>query len=577
MVIYPRSLTPLRLANTLFKIGLISFSIFCSKGALAVEVWEQAAVDQFTQDINAIVYGGSQFVAVGAGGFVATSEDGIEWVEGSLGNSSEYEAIAYGNGRFVAVGELAPIVSSTDGISWQEESVGISTRISGAAFGNGQFLIFGGVGGYWTSTDGQTWTKGEVLTTSSLTAAVYGDEQFIIVSRGGRTLNSANGLDWILNDGVSNTHLTSVTYGNFLYVATSLGGEVFTSFNGIDWVEQTVTDVFMPLRGIAFGNGHFSAVGDNGGLWTSTDSAIWTQRSASASLKGVAFHDGRFIAVGDDGTIIRSSNEAITPAPSRFINLSNRAFVGVGDEILIGSLILLDWPLRIYARVGGPALGDAGIENFLENPTIELVKLGDPNTTIDFNDDWRSDQESIILSTGIPPTNDSEPALVATLDPGLYSVIVRGVEDSTGFANVEIYEFRDPSATEHGTIVNLSNRAFVGTGDDILIGSMIIQGALPKRIYTRVAGFSLADAGISNYLVDPTLELIRLGTPNVVVGTNDNWMSDQASLIVSTSIPPGEDNEAAIVAALTPGTYSIVVRGVNDGTGFSNVELYDFD
>lgn len=571
-------------AKTAVVAALIFLGFSYGRTLSAIEAWEQLAANQFTADINAIAFDGTQFVAVGKGGFVATSPDGITWTQGSLGNNSEYESIAYGNGRFVAVGELAPVISSADGITWQVETVG-STRINGAAFGNNLFVIVGGIGSFWTSPDGQSWTKQPVLTTSGLRAAVYGGGQFVVVSRGGKTLTSPDGENWTLHEGVANTDLTSVSYGNWLYAATSSSGTVFTSFDGIHWLEQNVTEDSTPLRGIAFGNGHFALVGngsesENGThLWTSTDGATWTRRNAIVkdALNGVTFRDGKFLAVGDNGSIIRSSTDTITPEASRFINLSNRALVGTGDEILIGSIILLDYPLRVYARVGGPSLQGAGIANFLENPTMELVKLGTPNLSIGFNDDWKSDQENLIESTGISPANDNEPAMVSTLQPGTYSIVVRGVADTTGFANVELYEFRDPAGSDHGSIINLSNRAFVGVGDDILIGSMIIQGEVPMRIYARVAGSSLADAGIANFLADPTLELIRLGNPNVVIGSNDNWKSDQEALIKSTGIPPEDDNEPAIVAALAPGTYSIVVRGVNDTTGFANVELYDFE
>ena len=132
--------------------------------------------------------------------------------------------------------------------------------------------------------------------------------------------------------------------------------------------------------------------------------------------------------------------------------------------------------------------------------------------------------------------------------------------------------------TEPGRLTNLSNRAFVGTGDDVLIASFLVQGEAPQRIYARVGGPSLEASGINGFLMNPVMELRRVSDNELIVG-NDNWKDDtqQQLLIESTGIPPEFEVEPAIVATLDPDTfYSVVVRGVNDTTGFANVELYDF-
>ena len=169
-----------------------------------------------------------------------------------------------------------------------------------------------------------------------------------------------------------------------------------------------------------------------------------------------------------------------------------------------------------------------------------------------------------------------EPALVATLtDPGFYSIIVRGVGDTTGFANVEIYEFPDETIASPGKLINISNRAFVGVGDNILIGSLLVDGDAPQRIFARVGGPAIAGA-VTDPLLDPIIELRRV-SDNQLIASNDSWKSDQQALIESTTLAPQFDVEPALVATLDqPGFYSIIVRGVNDTTGFANVEIYDF-
>jgi len=292
----------------------------------------------------------------------------------------------------------------------------------------------------------------------------------------------------------------------------------------------------------------------------------------------------RVAATGED-TIISAyleSSAVQSVAPSaRFTNLSTRALVQTGDNILIASFRVEGGPLRIYARAIGPGLAGAGITGFLANPTMELTKISN-GTIVAANDDWKvptvtSFEVADITATTIPPGDDNESALIANLtEPGFYSLVVRGVGDTTGFANVELYEFPDPAEPVSGKLTNLSTRALVQTGDNILIASFQVTGDAPQRIFSRAIGPGLAGAGISGFLVNPIMELRKV-PENTLLRENDSWKSDQQSLIESTTIQPGDDVEAALVATVEQNSlYSIVVRGVNDGEGFANVEVYNF-
>src|SRR5262249_10944081 len=119
-------------------------------------------------------------------------------------------------------------------------------------------------------------------------------------------------------------------------------------------------------------------------------------------------------------------------------NLSTRGNVGTGDNVMIGGFILSDdQPTSILVRAIGPSLAGKGINDTLADPTLELH--GANGDLIFSNDDWGSTQEADIIATGIPPTDDRESAILATLQPGAYTGIVRGKNDSTGIALVEIY------------------------------------------------------------------------------------------------------------------------------------------
>jgi len=116
-----------------------------------------------------------------------------------------------------------------------------------------------------------------------------------------------------------------------------------------------------------------------------------------------------------------------------------------------------------------------------------------------------------------------------------------------------------------------STRGLVQTGDNVLIAGTIALGDAARRVIVRALGPSLSVPG---KLANPTLEL-RVGN-GALLGSNDNWRSDQEAEIIATGIPPTDDLESAIVQTLpaSGAAYTAIVRGVNDTTGVAVVEVY---
>ena len=255
------------------------------------------------------------------------------------------------------------------------------------------------------------------------------------------------------------------------------------------------------------------------------------------------------------------------PKPKSLLNVSTRLGTKPGEDSLIGGFIITGTkPKKIALRGLGRSLPVRGP---LSDPVIELYdKAG---TLISSNDNWNAHRADVLF-TGLAPTDEHEAALVVTLSPGSYTVVVRDAGDSSGIALVEAYDLTPDSDS---ALANISTRGRVETDDNVMIGGFIISAGGSTKILLRAIGPSLSKSGISDALRDPVLEL-HDGEGNLI-SKNDNWRSPHQAAIVATGIPPTDDREAALVATLPPGNYTAVVRGQGDSTGVALVEVYNLD
>jgi matrixin len=272
-------------------------------------------------------------------------------------------------------------------------------------------------------------------------------------------------------------------------------------------------------------------------------------------------------SIYDSGPAFQNSFSA-----PNLMNLATRAVVGLGENAVIGGFIIQgSQPATVILRGIGYSLPAVGITNALEDPVIELHSGG---TTVT-SDDWIDDSwASTIASYHLDPTNSRESAILATLNPGNYTVVVRSFDNGdghlTGTAVVELYDLH----TTGGRAGNISTRGQVQSGDQLLIGGFIVGGTQTKDVVVRALGPSLAAVGITGPLSDPTVELRNAS--GALLASNDNWGNGpNATQIQSENLAPSNPNEAALQATLNPGTYTAVVRGANGATGVGLVEIYD--
>ncbi|MFZ1217722.1 MAG: Ig-like domain-containing protein [Chthoniobacterales bacterium] len=264
-----------------------------------------------------------------------------------------------------------------------------------------------------------------------------------------------------------------------------------------------------------------------------------------------------------------------TPGPaSQAMNLSTRMRVQTGDNLGIGGFIITGTGTKhVLIRAIGPSLTGFGVPNALADPVLELHGPG-AFVTIP-NDNWKDDpvQRALIEATGLQPTNDFESAIEASLDPGNYTAIVSGKNNTTGVGLVEVYDL-DANATSK--LGNISTRAFVSTGNDIVIAGFILgSNTGSDRVIVRGIGPSLSATGVSNPLANPTLEL--RDNNGALLFANNDWQdnSAQAAELVAAGLAPSNNLEAGIAATLPPGLYTALLAGVNNGTGIGLVEVYD--
>ena len=266
-----------------------------------------------------------------------------------------------------------------------------------------------------------------------------------------------------------------------------------------------------------------------------------------------------------------------TPTPTTFGNISTRLRVETGDNVLIGGFIITGpsgFTKTVVIRGIGPSLNVNGVPvpARLTDPLIELHK---PDGSIVANDNWREATNAGSIPLNLQPGDDRESAIMTTLAPGAYTAIVRGAHGETGVGLIEAYDLEQGSPMK---MANISTRGFVQTDDNVMIGGFIITGpsGSTTRVVMRGLGPSLNVNGVPvpGKLTDP---LIELHASDGTVVTNDNWRDAANAGVIPVNLQPSDDREAAILATLAPGGYTVIVKGAHGETGVALVEAYQLD
>jgi hypothetical protein len=322
--------------------------------------WTAVSSSPFgTNLINKIVYAGGKFVAVGYGGKIAHSTDGVTWTavsSSTFATNISFDKIVYGGGKFVAKGysgseHIDKIAYSTDGETWAVAGnstfgTNVNIRIAyGGPAGQERFVAGGGINSLAYSTDGISWTANPSANnprpgaaSGGITGIAYGGGIWVVGASwstgvGDSHINyveySGDLTGWTDTDFGNKTpssfyydDINDITYTGGKFFVLGSKGKVVSSTNGIDWTRWPTSSpspignsrVNDMAYGGAAGFEKFVVVMQGGVgakyICYSTDGARWCSWSSSPNTNnfyGIAYGGGKWVAVGENGTIYYSN------------------------------------------------------------------------------------------------------------------------------------------------------------------------------------------------------------------------------------------------------------------------------
>jgi hypothetical protein len=470
------------------------------------------------------------------------------------------------------------------------------------AAGNGQILAIGSGGVIWEvgaarftrQPESHTVTAGDSVT---LSVAAMGKEPLTYQwQKNGSPIGGAKSKAYTLSS------VRTVDEGNYsVVVSNSLGSTTSNPASVV--VNETPTAPSIAAQPEsktvnAGGSVTFSIVATGGGSlnyqWRKDNAAIAGATSSSYTIAAASSSDnGTYtVEVWNSSGTITSSSVTLTVNGSatgtRFVNIATRAYATTNNGVTIGGFVITGGHSKqVLMRGVGPSLTTQGIEasETLADPIIELHHGAD---TLATNDNWGDNPNAAaITSTALrlgarafDAGDTKSAAMLMTLDPGIYSFIAKGKNNTSGIVLLEVYE----ADSDGSSFVNIASRVRCTTNNGVAIGGFVVSGNVAKQVLMRAVGPTLTTQGLgqSEVLLDPTMELHQ---GSATLATNDDWTGEaNASAIVSvgarigaTPFAAGDTKSSALLMTLQPGVYSFIVRGKNDTSGIVLVEVYDAD
>lgn len=325
--------------------------------------------------------------------------------------------------------------------------------------------------------------------------------------------------------------------------------------------------------------------------WYRNGSAIGSGTSATLVVNGATASDaGSYTCTATNASGSVTSNAAVlaiasTNNPGRLVNISCRATVGTGANILIAGFAVggagTTGNESLLIRASGPALAPFGVTGTLPDPELGLYS---GSNVLGSNSGWAgaasiTNAAKAVGAFAWSDLSSHDAALLEPLANGPYTVQISGQSGDTGVALAEVYDATAAGAYTLATprIVNISARVQVGTGGNILIAGFAIGGGTSKTVLIRASGPALVPFGVGGTLPDPQLQLYS-GT--TVLKSNSGWAGNPQIAATAASVgafgwSSGASKDSAILVTLPPGPYTAQVSGASGDTGIALVEVYE--
>ena len=283
-----------------------------------LDTWHVRGPGPTTNQLNAVAWGASGFVAAGNAGTLAASPDGYKWELLNTGVATNLYGVAWGGGVYVVVGDGGVVFTSPNGVKWTASETGTTANFRATTYGTNAFVAVGADHTVLTSTNlGQTWKRAQGITTGTLNAVIYEAGLFVAVGNQGGIVTSPDGFEWTVHSTDSALDLKEIVRVHGTFLAYPDTTRVVLSTNGLNWTVYPDNRGF-EIKGFAAGNGVFITVGVSDAVfWAYQSDYAWHafSKATRSRLLAVAFGNGIFACVGEGGSIEIGDGQPWTTMP----------------------------------------------------------------------------------------------------------------------------------------------------------------------------------------------------------------------------------------------------------------------
>jgi hypothetical protein len=264
------------------------------------------------------------------------------------------------------------------------------------------------------------------------------------------------------------------------------------------------------------------------------------------------------------------------------MNISARAHVGTGANVLIGGVVIGGGKAQVLVRAIGPGLTSLGVTDVLADPQIDGVTLS--GASFAKNDDWGQNTNASVIGTTAThlgafglSASSKDAAMLLTLDPGAYTFVVSGVNGTSGNALLEIYLVADSGLP--GYLVNLAARGWAGTDGNVMIAGVVARG--DTQVMVRGVGPGLGAMGVDGALAKPGLAVYTSAA--ALVDRVSMWSSTYpyaaaSALFNKVGAFPLKSGSADALEVLNLSASdpirTFICSGTDGGTGVALLEVY---